>query len=222
MKLELASHTDARGGKKYNLDLSRRRSENVFKYLTGRGIDGSRLQVQGYGETQIRNQCKDGVACSEGEHQMNRRTEIKILEVGGVDMGQPVVDASDDIFSAETVALNEGTGEGKGGQDIAATEAPPKKKATTPTPEKESTNTLTERNRTSAYTVIAGTFANHDNAIRRAKHLNTLGYFESSIVRQSRSGLYAVYVNTFKQKGEAFALVKKLAQDQLHSYVLRQ
>jgi hypothetical protein len=39
------------------------------------------LKPKGYGETQPRNACTDGVACSEYEHQRNRRTEFRV--VGG-------------------------------------------------------------------------------------------------------------------------------------------
>jgi flagellar motor protein MotB len=33
-----------------------------------------------YGETQLVNDCGNGVKCTEEEHQQNRRTEILILE----------------------------------------------------------------------------------------------------------------------------------------------
>lgn len=213
LKIELASHTDSRGKRDYNLDLSRRRSTSVLAYLTGKGISENRLSPRGYGESQIKNQCKDGMACTEGEHQMNRRTEIKVLEIGG---GQPVVGRDAD-YSAETVAY----ADEKGGQDIDATEAPPKVSPSRSESTGSKATTLSSSRNKSAYTVIAGTFANHDNAIRRAKKLTSLGYYDTNIVRQSRSGLYAVYVNSYKQKGDAFALVRKLAQDQLHAYVLR-
>lgn len=39
----------------------------------------SSIKAKGYGETQLVNHCKDGVKCSEDEHQENRRTEVKIL-----------------------------------------------------------------------------------------------------------------------------------------------
>lgn len=222
MTLELASHTDSRGKSNYNLNLSRRRSSSVMAYLTGKGISSSRLQPRGYGESQIKNQCENGVVCSEGEHQMNRRTEIKILELGGINAEQPVVNNSTD-YSAETVAY----ADGKGGQDINDTEAPPKTDRTfNTTSESNNSNTSNSApsrvsSKNSSFIVIAGTFANHDNAVRRAKELTNLGYYDTNIVRQSRSGLYAVYVNTYKKKTEAFALVKKLAKDQLHAYVLR-
>ena len=77
--LELSAHTDARGTTNYNKWLSRKRAKSAVKYITDRGISPFRLQAKGYGETQIRNQCGDGVVCTEEEHQYNRRTEIRVL-----------------------------------------------------------------------------------------------------------------------------------------------
>lgn len=48
--------------------------------LIKRGIDGSRITARGYGESQLKNKCADGVQCSETEHQQNRRTEIKVTK----------------------------------------------------------------------------------------------------------------------------------------------
>ena len=48
-------------------------------YLVEQGIDPSRLRAVGYGESQLLNQCADGVQCSELDHQYNRRTEVKVL-----------------------------------------------------------------------------------------------------------------------------------------------
>ena len=45
----IEGHTDSIGGRDYNLDLSRRRAQAVVEYLTGLGVDASRLEVRGYG-----------------------------------------------------------------------------------------------------------------------------------------------------------------------------
>ena len=81
MKIELSSHTDARGGDAYNLKLSDARAKSAVKYIISQGIDESRLVGKGYGETQLLNRCVNDVKCSEEEHQFNRRTEFKILEI---------------------------------------------------------------------------------------------------------------------------------------------
>lgn len=80
MKIQLTSHTDARGKKGYNKRLSKRRAEAVVKYLMSNGIDKSRLKAKGRGEEIMINDCYDGVTCSELQHQENRRTEFVILE----------------------------------------------------------------------------------------------------------------------------------------------
>jgi outer membrane protein OmpA-like peptidoglycan-associated protein len=53
MRLELMSHTDARGNEKANLLLSQNRAKAVFTYLVReKGIDGRRLIPVGKGETE--------------------------------------------------------------------------------------------------------------------------------------------------------------------------
>ena len=81
MEITLMSHTDARGSKKYNQDLSRKRAKEVVKYLTDRGIASYRLVPMGFGESRPQNGCIDGVDCDEFEHQINRRTEVRILKI---------------------------------------------------------------------------------------------------------------------------------------------
>jgi outer membrane protein OmpA-like peptidoglycan-associated protein len=81
MKIELRSHTDARSSDTYNKRLSESRARAAMDYLVSRGIAASRLSSRGYGENEIVNGCTDGVECSEGEHQQNRRTEFKIIAV---------------------------------------------------------------------------------------------------------------------------------------------
>lgn len=77
--IELMSHTDSRGSAKSNIELSQRRAQSVVNYLIEQKIDPARLTAKGYGETRLLNRCKDGVKCSEEEHQRNRRTEFRIL-----------------------------------------------------------------------------------------------------------------------------------------------
>ena len=78
IKIELMSHTDCRGTSDYNMKLSQRRADAAVKYLAKKGIDKTRMTSQGYGETKLTNECSDGAACSEAEHQANRRTEFKV------------------------------------------------------------------------------------------------------------------------------------------------
>lgn len=80
MKILLTAHTDSRGSQKYNQRLSRKRAEYATWYLLKKGINKNRLTYYGYGETQIRNQCREGVDCSDDDHEFNRRTMIRINE----------------------------------------------------------------------------------------------------------------------------------------------
>ncbi|TCD03052.1 OmpA family protein [Pedobacter psychroterrae] len=80
LNIELSSHTDSRGKDGYNMQLSQKRAEAAVNYLVGKGIARTRLEAKGYGETKLLNNCENGVACSEEAHQVNRRTEIKVLK----------------------------------------------------------------------------------------------------------------------------------------------
>ncbi|SHF19523.1 WD40-like Beta Propeller Repeat [Mariniphaga anaerophila] len=80
-KIELGSHTDSRGSSTYNEKLSQRRSESAVGYIISQGISESRIIARGYGETQLVNECADGVQCTEEQHRQNRRTEFTILEL---------------------------------------------------------------------------------------------------------------------------------------------
>ena len=62
------------------MTLSERRAKAVTKWLTTNcGIDPSRLYARGYGESTHVNGCTDRIPCSEMEHQINRRTEFKVI-----------------------------------------------------------------------------------------------------------------------------------------------
>ncbi len=79
IKVEIGSHTDSRESKKYNQRLSQQRADATLNYLVSKGIDIARLTAVGYGETQLVNECKDGVKCSEAEHQLNRRSTFRVI-----------------------------------------------------------------------------------------------------------------------------------------------
>lgn len=78
--IELGSHTDSRGDDKYNLKLSQKRADAVVQYLVNNGIEKNRLTAVGYGETMLLNGCANGADCTEEQHQLNRRTEFKIVK----------------------------------------------------------------------------------------------------------------------------------------------
>ena len=100
--IELASHTDARDTDERNDILSQKRAQSVVDYLIIRGIDPLRLTAKGYGERVPRTIQNDitvkgytfkagtrltedfinslpSTEIKEAAHQMNRRTEFRIL-----------------------------------------------------------------------------------------------------------------------------------------------
>lgn len=81
MRIELSSHTDARGDDLYNYVLSRNRANSAAAYLISLGIESSRIEAKGYGESRLLNRCGNEAECTEMEHEENRRTEFKILYI---------------------------------------------------------------------------------------------------------------------------------------------
>ncbi|MNX86317.1 Outer membrane porin F precursor [compost metagenome] len=79
VKVELASHTDSRASDDYNKTLSQNRANSAVEYLVSKGIYKMRLKPIGYGETQLLNKCSNDVDCTESQHQVNRRTEMKVI-----------------------------------------------------------------------------------------------------------------------------------------------
>jgi outer membrane protein OmpA-like peptidoglycan-associated protein len=92
ISIELSSHTDSRASDAYNLTLSQKRAESAVNYITAKGISPSRITAKGYGESMLVNRCANGVACSEKEHQANRRTEFKITSIESPNVGKQSLD----------------------------------------------------------------------------------------------------------------------------------
>jgi outer membrane protein OmpA-like peptidoglycan-associated protein len=79
-KIKLEAHTDVRGRDAYNLELSVKRAKSVKDYLLSKEIMPDRIvSIKGFGETKLINNCKNGIKCSEAEHQQNRRTDFVII-----------------------------------------------------------------------------------------------------------------------------------------------
>ncbi|MCG8332105.1 MAG: OmpA family protein [Chitinophagales bacterium] len=77
LSIDIMGHTDNTGEPEYNLELSEQRAQSVYSYVTGKGIDASRLTATGYGETRP-------VATNDTEEgrEQNRRVEFKIAQQG--------------------------------------------------------------------------------------------------------------------------------------------
>ncbi|MFC2413370.1 MAG: OmpA family protein [Bacteroides sp.] len=50
--VEMGAHTDARGSKEYNLELSQKRAQAVVNYLIEHGIPAARLRAKGYAQSE--------------------------------------------------------------------------------------------------------------------------------------------------------------------------
>ncbi|WP_341902147.1 OmpA family protein [Fluviicola taffensis] len=86
--VEIGVHTDSRGADSSNLKMTQWRSEQVRNYLVKQGVPESQMTAKGYGETQliipeeeINKYKKTNKLQYEKLHQMNRRTELKIIRM---------------------------------------------------------------------------------------------------------------------------------------------
>jgi len=81
MQIEIEAHTDIRGHMAYNKDLSQKRANSTMAYFVSKGIDANRISAIGYGESQPIQDCETEDACSEEEHEINRRSEFVIKQL---------------------------------------------------------------------------------------------------------------------------------------------
>jgi outer membrane protein OmpA-like peptidoglycan-associated protein/tetratricopeptide (TPR) repeat protein len=72
------SHTDSRGSDDFNLLLSEKRAKATIQYIISKGIDAKRISGKGFGETELKVDCKE--KCTEAEHELNRRSEFRIVK----------------------------------------------------------------------------------------------------------------------------------------------
>ncbi len=79
IKVEIGSHTSALGDDVNNHNLSRKRAMSIMAFLVYKGVSNDRVTAKGYGETQLLNNCRNGVNCSRAEHQENDRVELRVI-----------------------------------------------------------------------------------------------------------------------------------------------
>ncbi len=78
-RVRVEGHTDSRGRRERNMTLSQQRAESVVRFLVTRGgVDGARLEAQGFGPDRpvVEN------ASTPEEHAQNRRVEFNIPDSG--------------------------------------------------------------------------------------------------------------------------------------------
>ena len=76
-KIEIISHTDSNGDAAQNTTISSKQANSILVYLVSKGISKNRIKAVGKGEFEILNKCHDDIPCSEAEHRVNTRTELK-------------------------------------------------------------------------------------------------------------------------------------------------
>lgn len=83
----LESHSDCRADSAYNRDLTQRRAEIMMEYLISKQVDTSRITAIGMGEDNLflkKCNCERSDyerKCTEAEHQLNRRTVLRIIAI---------------------------------------------------------------------------------------------------------------------------------------------
>ena len=85
MKIKVNAHTDIRGTRKYNASLADKRADETVQYLITNGIEADRVTGMGFGETQLAEKCTKVKPCNSFQHQLNRRSEFRILKNGTED-----------------------------------------------------------------------------------------------------------------------------------------
>jgi outer membrane protein OmpA-like peptidoglycan-associated protein/tetratricopeptide (TPR) repeat protein len=80
LKVYIAAHTDSRGSFTYNMGLSERRAASVKRYLLSKGVPSAKIITKGLSESQLVNECADGVTCTEDQHSANRRVNMTLVK----------------------------------------------------------------------------------------------------------------------------------------------
>lgn len=227
VEIELSSHTDARGKSDYNQSLSQCRAESAVRYLTDRGISGNRIKAVGYGETQPRNQCRDGVVCTEEQHKINRRTEVKVTKASN-DLDISVIDKlykGNAITNTTTAPVYTNTSNNNSG-GMAATN--------TNTATNVVQNNNTNSSQSTSYTgnsaewnpapgefwVVAGSYQNPKNADDQSVLLSRKGY-TPVVIFANDINFYRVLVEKTANLSDARKLLKKLKSQREPAFVLR-
>ena len=136
----------------------------------------------------MKNKCSDGITCSEDEHKVNRRTEIRTINTP----------QNGNIKTQQKVELKENTviNHEKFGDE----------------PTINITNINTLKSAKVAYLVIVGTFTRPENAEKQRKKVIDAGFVEAELIQYQDTYLYGVSVRQFKEEADAKILVKEINQ----------
>jgi len=194
ISIELASHTDSRGGTAYNKNLSQRRANEAIKFLTGKGVKRNRMKGLGYGEGQLKNGCNDNTQCSELEHQINRRTEFRISKMPNGLNVQYINNSPSEIGGISSVVQN--TSE-----------------------ENQKTLNPADYEGSNELFVIAGTFSSAANADKRLQEIKANGFGSAYTTTADNAQLTAVVVAKLTDAKNAVDMVSDLRTKGFKSYI---
>ncbi len=79
--VKLNGHTESKGNKYNNLNVSQEMAEKAEQIMISKGINDEQMIPRGYGERYLKNKCKRGVYCTDSEHLINRRIEVVVWRV---------------------------------------------------------------------------------------------------------------------------------------------
>ncbi len=192
MVIEIAAHTDSRGKAPFNLNLSQLRADNIKSHLVEKDISPERIKTIGYGETLLKNQCADNVDCTEEAHQINRRTEIRVVKSGKMFSNAPI-DAQK-MGDTEGVILADAS--------------------------QNSVKYVNNSANATRFLVIVGTYAKPTNAEKQRQKVVAAGFVETDLVQFQGSGFYGVCVRHFDNLKEAQSLSNYInAQKEFEAFV---
>ena len=78
--IKVVSHCDSRGNESHNFKLSTKRANSTVEYLVSHGVSEARIVAAlGMVESDLTNDCGDGVDCPDSDHQENRRTVFTVI-----------------------------------------------------------------------------------------------------------------------------------------------
>jgi len=102
LSISIEAHTDSQGESAGNKELTEVMAANLREYMVSRGITRDRLVAQGFGETFLLNECRDGVSCTEEQHRQNRRIMFRVISTSGIPSKVGVAPPSPAVAPAHT------------------------------------------------------------------------------------------------------------------------
>lgn len=85
VKIQINVYNDARSAIDFSKEITQKRAEVIKTFFINCGINANNLVAIGRGDSNILNKCKAFVKCTNAEHEVNRRVELKILNPEGID-----------------------------------------------------------------------------------------------------------------------------------------